>query len=69
MILVAIILPWLAFFLRGQIIQGIICLALQITMIGWLPAAIWSVMALNSAQADKRAEKMVQKIQKAQNQS
>ncbi len=42
MIAVAILLPWLALMLRGRIFQGIICLVLQITLIGWLPAAIWA---------------------------
>ncbi|MDH2208434.1 MULTISPECIES: hypothetical protein [Empedobacter] len=26
--------------------QGVICLILQITLIGWLPAAIWAVASL-----------------------
>lgn len=46
MILLAIILPWLSFILRGKIIQGILCLILQITLIGWLPAAIWACVSL-----------------------
>jgi hypothetical protein len=41
MLIIAILLPWLSFFLRGKIIRGIICLILQITLIGWLPAAFW----------------------------
>ncbi len=47
MIIVAILLPWLAFILRGKILEGIICLILQVTLIGWLPAAIWAVYAIN----------------------
>ena len=43
MILIAVLLPWLSFFLRGKIVSGIICLILQFTLIGWLPAAIWAV--------------------------
>lgn len=46
MIILAVLLPWLSFILRGKIIQGIICLILQITLIGWLPAAIWAVASL-----------------------
>jgi len=62
MILVAILFPWLSFFLRGKIIQGILCLVLQITIIGWLPAAIWAVASRNEAkmgQAIKRAERNI----------
>ncbi|HCU44899.1 YqaE/Pmp3 family membrane protein [Sphingobacterium faecium] len=43
MILIAVLLPWLSFFLRGKIFSGILCLILQFTLIGWLPAAIWAV--------------------------
>lgn len=43
MILISILLPWLSLFLRGKIFSGIICLILQITVLGWLPAAIWAV--------------------------
>ena len=43
MILIAVLLPWLSFFLRGKIFSGILCLVLQCTLIGWLPAAIWAV--------------------------
>ena len=45
MILIAVLLPWLSFFLRGKIFAGILCLILHITILGWLPAAIWAVAA------------------------
>ena len=43
MILIAVLVPWLSFFMRGKILSGILCLILQLTLIGWLPAAIWAV--------------------------
>jgi len=46
MILLAVLFPWLSFLFRGKILKGIICLFLQITLIGWLPAAIWAVADL-----------------------
>ena len=46
-LLIALILPWLTFFTIGRPIAGIICLILQITLIGWLPATIWAVYALS----------------------
>ncbi|MDV7697335.1 YqaE/Pmp3 family membrane protein [Chryseobacterium soli] len=58
--LLAILLPFLSFILRGKIITGIICLILQITVIGWLPAAIWAALSLNNARADKRNDKLIQ---------
>ena len=36
MTIIAVLFPWLSFFLRGKILHGIICLILQITLIGWL---------------------------------
>jgi TM2 domain-containing membrane protein YozV len=62
MTLIAILLPWLSFFLRGKIFTGIICLILQITILGWIPAAIWAVVSLNNARADKRTDRIVRAI-------
>ena len=52
----AILLPWVQFFTIGRPIAGIICLILQISLIGWLPAAIWSVYALSQYKTDKKIE-------------
>jgi uncharacterized membrane protein YqaE (UPF0057 family) len=53
-LIIAILLPFLAFFTIGRPIAGIICLILQITLIGWLPAAIWAVYALGQYNTDKK---------------
>ena len=66
MILVAILLPWLSFLLRGRIIQGIICFVLQITLIGWLPATIWAIVSLNNSKADERNKKLIKAIKQQQ---
>ncbi|MCS3531440.1 YqaE/Pmp3 family membrane protein [Chryseobacterium sp. JUb7] len=57
--LLAILLPFLSFMFRGKVLTGIICLILQITLIGWLPAAIWAVLSLNNERADKRNERLI----------
>ena len=67
MILIAILIPWLSFFLRGKIISGIICLILQITIIGWLPAAIWAVVSRSEGKNKKRIKEMEKRILKTQN--
>lgn len=59
MTLIAIFLPFLSFILRGRILTGILCLILQITLIGWIPAAIWAVLSLQNARADRRNEKLI----------
>ena len=56
-LLIALILPWLTFFTIGRPIAGVICLLLQISLIGWLPATIWAVYALSQYKTDKKIEK------------
>lgn len=56
-LLIALILPWLAFFTIGRPFAGIICLLLQLTIIGWVPAAIWAVYALSQYKTDQKIAK------------
>lgn len=53
-LLIALIIPWLTFFTIGRPLAGIICLILQITVIGWIPAAIWAVYALSQYKTDEK---------------
>lgn len=53
-LLLAIFLPFLAFFTIGRPISGILCLILQVTLIGWIPAAIWAVYALSQYTTDQK---------------
>lgn len=59
MTLIAIFFPFLSFLLRGRILTGIICLILQVTLIGWIPAAIWAVISLQNSRADRRNKKLI----------
>ena len=54
MLLIAVLFPWLSFMLRGKILIGFLCLILQITVIGWLPAAIWAAAAHVDARNEQR---------------
>ncbi|MEZ5018417.1 MAG: YqaE/Pmp3 family membrane protein [Flavipsychrobacter sp.] len=65
MLLIAILLPPLSFFLRGKILSGLLCLILQITLIGWLPAAIWAVVSLQNARAERRTKRVIKEMRKA----
>jgi uncharacterized membrane protein YqaE (UPF0057 family) len=65
MMLIAILLPWLSFFLRGKILTGIVCLLLQITLIGWLPAAIWAALSLNDSRENRRNRKLIKAIKES----
>ncbi|MEO5681040.1 MAG: YqaE/Pmp3 family membrane protein [Chitinophagaceae bacterium] len=62
MTLLAILLPWLSFILRGRMLTGILCLLLQITIIGWIPAAAWAVISLNEARENKRNARLIKAI-------
>jgi hypothetical protein len=56
-LLLALIVPWFQFFTIGRSFAGIICLILQVTIIGWIPAAIWSVYALSQYTTDRKIER------------
>ena len=56
-LLLAIFLPFMVFFTIGRPLAGIICLILQITLIGWIPAAIWAVYSLSQYNTDKKIDR------------
>lgn len=56
-LLLALLLPFTVFFTIGRPISGVICLLLQLTLIGWIPATIWAVYALSQYKTDKKIEK------------
>lgn len=56
-LILAIFLPFLSFFFIGRPFAAIFCLILQVTLIGWIPAAIWAVYALGQYKTDKKIEK------------
>ena len=55
-LLLAIFLTFLVLFTIGSPIAGIICFVLQVTMIGWIPAALWAVFALSQYKTDKKIQ-------------
>lgn len=55
-LILALLLPFVVFFTIGRPIQGIFCLILQLTLIGWIPAAIWAVYALSQYKTEKKIE-------------
>ena len=56
-LLIALLLPWLTFFTIGRPLSGVVCLILQLTLIGWIPAAIWAVYALSQFKTAQKIEK------------
>jgi len=59
--LLALLLPFVSFFTIGRPFAGIICLVLQCTVLGWLPAAIWAVYSLGQYKTDQKIEKALSK--------
>lgn len=55
-LLLAIFLPFAAFFTIGRPFAGLFCLLLQLTLIGWIPAAIWAVYALGQYKTDQKIQ-------------
>ena len=51
MIIICFIAPWLAMFLVGKVWQGILCIVLHLTVIGWIPATIWALVATRDQRA------------------
>ena len=60
MIVVAVLLPWLALILRGYPFQAAFCLGLQLTLLGWVPAAIWSVLMILEDNGKRQYRKMLE---------
>lgn len=61
-LLLALLLPFTVFFTIGRPIAGVVCLLLQLTLIGWIPATIWAVYALSQYKTDKKIEKALGRV-------
>lgn len=53
-LLIALFVPCMVFFTIGRWFAGVMCLMLQLTIIGWLPATLWAVFALSQYNTDKK---------------
>jgi uncharacterized membrane protein YqaE (UPF0057 family) len=61
-IVIAVLLPWLALLLGGHFFQAAFCLGLQLTLIGWIPAAIWAVVVVNRDQQARQYRALVNRL-------
>jgi uncharacterized membrane protein YqaE (UPF0057 family) len=59
MIVVAVLLPWLALLLGGHVFQAAFCLGLQLTLLGWIPAAIWAVLVVRQDRRERQYREML----------
>jgi uncharacterized membrane protein YqaE (UPF0057 family) len=58
-LVIAFLLPWLTFFTIGRPVAGVICLVLQLTLLGWIPATIWAVYALSQYNTNEKIRRVV----------
>ena len=58
-LILILFLPFTVFFTIKKPIAGIVCLILQLTLIGWIPATIWAIMATNQYNTDKKIKKAI----------
>lgn len=58
--LFAVILPPIGLLGAGKPFQALLALLLMITIIGWIPAAIWAVMVVSSKKADDRQKALIE---------
>ncbi len=61
-LIIAFLLPWLTFFTIGRPFAGLLCLVLQVTLLGWIPATIWAVYALSQYKTDVKIRRAVRQL-------
>lgn len=54
--IISLFIPWLTFFTMGRPVSGVVCLILQLTIVGWIPATIWAVYSLSQYNTDKKIQ-------------
>ena len=62
MILLDLTAPFLSFFFRGKLFAALIALILQITIIGWIFASIWAILARRNARNERNLRVMEQRM-------
>lgn len=61
-LMLAIFFPFMVFFTIGRPIAGVFCLLLQLTLVGWLPAALWAVYSLSQYKTYVQIEKAMRAL-------
>jgi uncharacterized membrane protein YqaE (UPF0057 family) len=62
MIALAVLLPWLAMLYGGHLLRGALCLGLQLTLVGWIPAAVWAVLTVRTDERERAYRAMVARL-------
>ena len=59
---IATLLPCLAFFNLKRPLAGLCCVVLQLSLFGWIPAAIWACSATSRHQSIHRVHRAVMRL-------
>jgi uncharacterized membrane protein YqaE (UPF0057 family) len=59
MIVVAILLPWLAVLIGRHPFKAVACLLLQLSVVGWIPAAIWALAVVREDRRDRQYQQIL----------
>jgi uncharacterized membrane protein YqaE (UPF0057 family) len=60
--LIAILLPPLALLLVGKPIQALVSLLLMLTLIGWIPAAVWAILVVKQHHDRQNADRIIEAV-------
>jgi len=60
--LLAIVLPPVGLLLAGKPAQALLSVILCVTVLGWIPAAIWACCVVASSEADSRTDRLIHAI-------
>jgi uncharacterized membrane protein YqaE (UPF0057 family) len=66
--LLAIFIPGICFLLQHHYRAAIICLVLQLSLIGWVPASVWALMSTKDDTTQKKVEKYLKNVRQYNNQ-
>lgn len=57
--MIALVIPGMVFFGIGRRWAGLVCVALQATILGWLPATLWASYVQRRHEAHARIQGML----------
>ncbi|MEH3147546.1 MAG: YqaE/Pmp3 family membrane protein [Methylobacterium frigidaeris] len=55
---VAVVFPWLVLMQRDRPVQAVLCLLLQLTVVGWPPGVLWAVIVIHRENQQRRLSRM-----------
>ena len=60
--MLALLIPALSFGVRNRKKEAVLSLILQLSLIGWIPAAVWALVTLHRDTKEKRIERVLKAV-------